>query len=134
MDTLILIFFVWLGLYGNVIGYFKQILFQGQDVMSDPLKYILNFRFLLSFGILFTVAMGTFLIDALIRQNINLSGMYGYANLITAPVTMLSMFVTLKLSEQYLSDTVNWWAVLLIIISVALGTIGGYYLTGVKPQ
>jgi len=130
MNILIILFYVWTGMQVYVVNYIKQLLFQGKDVLSSPMDYIHNYRFMLSFLCIMGIAQGSWLLDALVRQKLKLSQTYGYMSLISMPVSVAVMLVTMWMSEQNLSDKVVWWAAGLMALGTLLSMIGGAYLLG----
>ena len=130
MNVLIILFYIWTGVQVYAINYMKQLLFQGKDVLGSPWEYLGNFRFTFSFLAIMGIAQGTWLLDALVRQKLKLSQTYGFASLISVPVSMSVMMYTLWLSERHLSDKIVWWAAGLVAIGTLLTMIGGIYLLG----
>ena len=110
MSIFIILFYVWSGMLGHIINYMKQVLFQGKDVLASPWEHLRDLRFTFSFLAVMGVAQGTWLLDALVRQKLKLSQTYGFASLISAPISVAVMMYTLWLSEKHLSDKVVWWA------------------------
>lgn len=130
MNVLIILFYIWTGVQVYAINYMKQLLFQGKDVLGSPWEYLGNSRFTFSFLAIMGIAQGTWLLDALVRQKLKLSQTYGFASLISVPVSMSVMMYTLWLSERHLSDKIVWWAAGLVAIGTLLTMIGGIYLLG----
>lgn len=130
MNILVILFYIWVGIYWYAILYLKQVLFQGKDAFESPLKYLKDFRFVFSVLAVMLVAQVTWLLDAWVREKLKLSQTYALTSLIVAPISAIVMFTTLWLSEKHLGDKVIWWAAILIIIGTALNTIGGAFLLG----
>lgn len=122
------LYFAWVGFYGRIMTYLKQHLFQGQDILRFPLRYLKDLRFMLASSTLLFLSFGTWIIDAIIRQKLHLSEMYGYASLISTPFSIIATLLALKLSEEYLADKIQWWAVAIWIIGIALSMIGASYM------
>jgi len=123
---------VWAGMLGHIVNYMKQVLFQGKDVLASPWEHLRDARFTFSFLAIMGIAQGTWLLDALVRQKLKLSQTYGYASLISAPISVTVMLFSLWLSERKLSDNIVWWAAGLMAVGTLLTMIGGAYLLGGK--
>lgn len=130
MNIFVVLFYVWTGMLGHIVNYMKQVLFQGKDVLASPWEHLRDLRFSLTFLGVMGVTQGTWLLDALVRQKLKLSQTYGYASLISTPISAAVMMCTLWLSERHLSDHINWWAVGLMVTGIILHMIGGYFLLG----
>jgi len=130
MNILIILFYVWTGMLGHVVNYMKQVLFQGKDVLASPWEQLKDLRFTLPLLGVMCVTQGTWLLDALVRQKLKFSQTYGYASLISTPISAAVMMYTLWLSERHLSDHINWWAVSLMVTGIILHMVGGYFLLG----
>lgn len=129
-NVLILLFYIWVGIYWYAILYLKQLLFQGKDVFESPLKYLKDLRFVIVVLAVMGIAQATWLLDAWVREKLKLSQTYALTSLIVAPISAVVMFTTLWLSERHLGDKVVWWAAILIIVGTALNTVGGAFLLG----
>ncbi len=132
MNILIILFYVWCGMMGHITNYMKQVLFQGKNVLASPWSHLRNLRFMFSFLGIMGIAQGTWLLDALVRQKLKLSQTYGYASLISAPISVTVMLFSLWLSEKNLSDNIVWWAAGLMALGTLFTMIGGAYLLSGK--
>ena len=128
MNFFIIIFFVWMGFYGQIMNYLKQSLFQGKDIASNPQLYLKNTGFMVSALALAVFAQGVWIVEVLIRQKLKLSSNMAYTVLISAPIAAVMQVVVLWLSEKYLADSVNWWGAGILAIGTILSMIGGAYL------
>ena len=128
MNFFIIIFFVWMGFYGQIMNYLKQSLFQGKDITSNPQLYLKNTGFMVSALALAVFAQGVWIVEVLIRQKLKLSSNMAYTVLISAPIAAVMQVVVLWLSEKYLADSVNWWGAGILAIGTILSMIGGAYL------
>lgn len=115
-----------MGMYGHIIGYLKQVLFQGKDITSNPWMYARNAKFVLSSTLLLGVGVGVWFCDGLIRQKLKMSEVLGWSSVISAPISAITALFVLRLSEKHLSDKISWeWAILWavgIMISMIAGT------------
>jgi len=132
MNIFIILFYIWTGMLGHIVNYMKQVLFQGKDVLVSPWEQLRDLRFTLTLLGVMGIAQGTWLLDALVRQKLKFSQTYGYASLISAPISVTMMMYTLWLSEKHLSDEIVWWAAGLVALGTMLVMIGGAYLLGGK--
>lgn len=122
------IYFVWQGFYGHVIIYLKQGLFQGQNILKNPLQYLRNLRFVGFASSLLLVSLASWLLDGIIRQKLKISETYAYSALISAPATAITVLAILYLSERNLADKINWVGALVWAVGLALSMIGGSML------
>ncbi len=130
MNILIILFYIWTGMLGYIVTYIKQVLFQGKDVLASPWAHLRDLRFTFTLLGIMGITQGTWLLDALVRQKLKLSQTYGYGSLISAPISVTVMLLSLWLSEKHLSDNVVWWAAGLMALGSLLSMIGGAYLLG----
>jgi len=128
MNLISWLYFIWSGFYGHIINYLKQGLFQGKEVFESPLDYLKDSRFVIAASSLLAVSFGTWFFDAYIRQKLHLSEMYAYSSLITAPISVITTLIVLKLSEQYLADKIVWWATILWAVGVVLSMVGATFM------
>lgn len=128
MNFFVLIFFIWMGFYGQIMNYLKQALFQGKDIAHNPQLYLKDTRFLMSALALAVFAQGVWIIEVLIRQKLKLSSTMAYSVLISAPIAAVMQLVVLWLSEKYLADSINWWGAGILATGTILSMIGGRFL------
>lgn len=128
MNFFVLIFFIWMGFYGQIMNYLKQALFQGKDITRNPQLYFKDTRFMMSALGLAVFAQGVWIVEVLIRQKLKLSSTTAYTVLITAPIAAIMQVFVLWLSERYLSDSINWWGAGFLAIGTILSMIGGSFL------
>ena len=128
MNILQALYFLWMGGYGHILNFLKQALFQGKDVFGSPLLYLKQGWFMASASSLLIIGLGTWFFDAYIRQKLHLSQIYGYSSLISAPISIVTLLVILKLSEQHLSDKVVWWAAFIWAVGIGISMVGAGFL------
>ena len=128
MNVFVIIFFIWMGFYGQIMNYLKQSLFQGKDITNNPQLYLKDTGFLMSTLALAVFAQGVWVVEVLIRQKLKLSSATAYTVLISAPIAAIMQIVVLWLSEKYLADSINWWGAGILAIGTILSMIGGMYL------
>lgn len=116
--------FIWLGIYGHLAIYIKQKVFQGQSVQTDPLKYATNLPFLISVLFLLGLGLSSWIFDALLRQNYQLSEINAYRTMIVTPISFIARLFFLWLSEQTLGDKINWNSAIIWIIGIIIATFG----------
>lgn len=128
MKAVQILAFIWLGIYGHFAIYLKQRMFQGESVHLTPWNYLKDLGFMIPAFILISIGLGSWVIDAFLRQRFQLTEMTALGTMIKQPVGLIAKVFVLWLSERTLADNINYKSLLIWIIGTLIAIYGSWGL------
>ena len=128
MKLIQILAFIWLGMYGHIAIYLKQRMFQGEAVHLRPMDYLTDPKFAIPAFLLISIGLGSWIIDAFLRQKFQLSEMTALGTILKQPVGLMAKLFVLWLSERTLADKLNYRSLLIWIIGTLIAIYGSWGL------